>query len=108
MNSCYVITSESPGLLERLFAQSEDGRLSFGVAGESVEPASIPDLLAGEVRFRAHVMEGNATYDLSARETKEGLTLTVRNTAGARAEHVDWFVQRQIESEGCHVHRAAL
>ena len=108
MDSKYVVTCEDGMPIERLFARGEDGHLLFGVAGESVGPASTSDLLAGEVRFCAHVLEGFVWYFLSAQQLADALALTIRREEGGRNEHLEWFVQKLIQSQGCDVRRNAV
>lgn len=107
MKSRCLLTSADAAPLGRLFAPGEAGCLSFGIADTSENPATTADLLAGEVRFRAYVMEGFVTYFLSASERPEGLVLHVRAIDSPRSAHLDWLIKQQAESEGCNVRDSA-
>ncbi len=101
MKISYLITCSEGEPLERLFQEEQDGYLSFGLAGRSVELASSRELLSDEVRFRGYVMEGFVAYIASARHSPSGLLLYVHSATGPRGTHLDWLVNKQIESCAC-------
>jgi len=107
METSYLVMCDEATPLERLFQDCDDGHLGFGHAGQSIEMASAKELLCSEVCFRGYVMEGFVRYFATARETENGLLLTIRMTGSNRDQHLDWLIGQHIKASGCSASRVA-
>lgn len=100
MNTSYLVTSTRDPLND-LFHQLENGRLSFGLSGESKSSAVAQDVLAQEVEIRDYVMEGFVSYFVRAKRQDSGLLISIRKTGSNRDQHLDWAIEHYIKSQGC-------
>ncbi|WP_155947384.1 hypothetical protein [Pseudacidovorax intermedius] len=71
MITSYLVTSNHDPLAD-LFRQAENGRLSFGLFGESKVSATPEDVLVHEVEIRDYIMEGFITYFVQAKRQHDG------------------------------------
>ena len=100
MITSYLVTSEHDPLTD-LFLQAENGRLSFGLYGESKVATAPQDVLLHEVEIRDYIMEGFITYFVQAERRHDGLLVSIRKTGSNRDQHLDWAIERYILNQGC-------
>jgi hypothetical protein len=99
MLTSYLVSSEHDPLTE-LFLQEENGKLAFGLYGESKECVTPHDVLVREIQIRDYVMEGFITYFVKAERSDKGLLISIRKTGSNRDQHLDWAIERYIENQG--------
>lgn len=95
----YLVHGEYGDLLARLFAPTDDGRITFGwatSAGQVPEAAS----LAEWTLFRDYIMEGFVFYSIRARAVPTGLALEVRLTGSNRDQYVGPTVRQYLKWAG--------
>ena len=92
--SAWIISSPNRPIASALFELAADGRLDFGIAGISETAALVSEVFSGEVRFRAHIMEGFVPYFLSASLSGKSTLLKVRHCGTNRDIHLAWFIEQ--------------
>ncbi len=100
MDTAFHVAGDPETLLATLFPIDGDGFIRFGFSARSRGPSDRSDLLDGSVEIVDYLMEGFVTYLLSVERASDGIRLIVRKTGTNRDEHVDWFVEKYITSQG--------
>ena len=109
MSTAYVVLGDPDVLLAELCPIDEQGHLLFCFAGRSRKPSSHSGLLDGPVEFKDYVMEGFASYTLSAERVDNGLRLVVSQADTTdRGAAVLWFVEKYLKSKGLTVSKSAV
>jgi hypothetical protein len=98
--SAWIISSPNCPIESALFELASDGRLDFSIAGMSEAAAQTSDIFSGEVRFRAHIMEGFVPYFLSATSAGKSTLLQARHCGTNRDIHLAWCIEQQLAASG--------
>ena len=104
--SAWIISSPKRPIEFALFELAADGRLDFGIAGISETAVEASEVFSGEVRFKAHIMEGFVPYFLSASSSGKSTLLKVRYCGTNRDTHLAWFIEQQLAANGVEFVRA--